>query len=69
MGEACWLGLRESRGIDTDDFAARFAESLETAFPHLDGLIVEGLLTRDERRVALTESGLLVADSVFASFF
>ncbi len=68
MGEACWLGLRELAGVDPEAFAARFGESLLAAFPHVEDLLGEGLLERHGSRIALAERGLLLADSVFASF-
>lgn len=68
MGEACWLGLRERRGIDLEQFAARFATPLREAFPHVDQLLADGLVEWHEQHLRLTTQGLLVADSVFASF-
>ena len=68
MGEACWLGLRERRGLDPERFAARFAEPLRAAFPHVDELLADGLVEWHEQHLRLTTQGLLVADSVFASF-
>ena len=68
MGEACWLGLRERRGIDVGQFAARFATPLREAFPHVDQLLADGLVEWHEQHLRLTTQGLLVADSVFASF-
>jgi oxygen-independent coproporphyrinogen-3 oxidase len=68
MGEACWLGLRERRGVDLDCFAARFATPLRDAFPHVEQLLADGLVEWHERHLRLTTQGLLVADSVFASF-
>jgi oxygen-independent coproporphyrinogen-3 oxidase len=69
LGEFCWLGLRETRGISRDAFAARFAEPLASAFPHVADLLAEGLLVEGNGHVALSRRGLLVADSVFATFF
>ncbi len=68
MGEACWLGLRERRGLDPDAFAARFAEPLEAAFPHVAELVAQGLVEWHDGRLRLTTQGLLLADAVFASF-
>jgi oxygen-independent coproporphyrinogen-3 oxidase len=68
MGEACWLGMRERRGLDADAFAARFAEPLDAAYPHLAQLLADGLVEWQGRCLRLTARGLLVADSVFASF-
>ena len=68
MGEACWLGLRERRGIDVGQFAARFATPLREAFPHVDQMLADGLVEWHEQHLRLTTQGLLVADSVFASF-
>ena len=68
MGETCWLGLRERHGLDPETFAARFAEPLRDAFPHVDELLADGLVEWHEQRLRLTTRGLLVADSVFCSF-
>lgn len=68
MGEACWLGLRERLGLDSGRFAERFATSLRDAFPHVDELLADGLVEWHEQHLCLTTQGLLVADSVFASF-
>ena len=68
MGEACWLGLRESEGIDTSRFAKRFGEDLVKAFPHTGTLVDDGLVEWRGSRLALTPRGLLLADSVFASY-
>lgn len=69
QGETCWLALRESRGLDLVGFERRFGETLPERFPHVADLEAEGLVCRQEGRLALTPRGLLVADSVFASFF
>lgn len=68
MGETCWLGLRERRGLDLDAFAARFGEPLDAAFAHVAELVADGLVERAGRHLRLTTQGLLVADSVFSSF-
>jgi len=69
MGEFCWLGLREARGISAGEFLARFGRDLAEVFPHVDGLRRDGLVEDRAGRLALSSRGLLVADSVFASFF
>jgi oxygen-independent coproporphyrinogen-3 oxidase len=68
MGEACWLGLRERRGLDPDAFAARFGTPLGAAYPQLDELLGDGLVEWHQRHLRLTTRGLLVADGVFAAF-
>ena len=47
----------------------RFGSSLTDEFPHVRDLAAEGLLSEDPQRIALTPKGLLIADSIFASFF
>jgi oxygen-independent coproporphyrinogen-3 oxidase len=69
MGEACWLGLRQIEGLRAQDFADRFGESIEQAYPHTRRLVDDGLLTWRGDRLALTERGLELADAVFATMF
>jgi oxygen-independent coproporphyrinogen-3 oxidase len=69
MGEACWLGLRERRGLDPAAFAARFAVPLCDAFPHVEQLLHDDLVEWHDERLRLTSRGLLVADTVFSGFF
>ena len=69
LGEHCWLGLRETRGISPADFQDRFGASLAETFPHVAGLQHDGLLEMRDERLVLSRRGLLVADTVFASFF
>ncbi len=66
--EFMFLGLRELRGIDPAAFAARFDAPLETVHPEVTGLRRDGLLVERDGRLALSERGLLLADSVFATF-
>lgn len=68
MGEVAFLSLRRSDGLDRDAFARRFGESFDAAFPCVADLRAEGLLESSGGRERLTPRGLLVADSVFASF-
>lgn len=69
LGEFCWLRLRENRGLDRDEFRRRFDAGFEEIFPHVADLRSEGLLEEREGRLALSSTGRLLADSVFASFF
>lgn len=68
-GEYAFLGLRTTDGLGEESFRARFGTSLERMFPETRRMLGEGLLERRAGgRIALTRRGLLVADSVFASF-
>lgn len=68
MGEACWLSLRESRGLDPEAFRTRFGVRFDEAFPHAGGLRDDGLVAWNDGRLVLTARGLLLADAVFSSF-
>ncbi len=67
-GEFMFLGLRELRGVDPGAFAARFGAPLETVHPEVASFRDAGLLVARDGRIALSERGLLVADSIFAAF-
>jgi oxygen-independent coproporphyrinogen-3 oxidase len=68
-GEFVFLHLRTSEGVGEEMFRARFGAPLEEAFPDAERLLADGLLERRaDRRLALSWRGLLIADSVFASF-
>ena len=69
LGEFVFLSLRQLAGFAPATFAERFAVSLVEAFPHVSDLFAEGLLTEEGGRIKLTPQGLLIADTVFASFF
>jgi oxygen-independent coproporphyrinogen-3 oxidase len=69
MGEFMFLNLRQLDGFAVPTFTARFGVDIHTTFPQVDTLIADGLLTQEEERIKLSEKGLLLADSVFASFF
>ena len=66
--EFMFLGLRELRGVDPLVFAGRFGAPLATVHPEVEPLRRDGLLVDRESRLALSERGLMVADSVFAAF-
>jgi len=67
-GEFVFLGLRLLEGIDERKFAARFGVEIPVAFPHALQLRDEGLLACEGSQWRLTRRGLMVADSVFATF-
>lgn len=67
-GEFAFLGLRCSDGFDCGAFATRFGADVAVAFPHLAQLVRDGLVHLGDGRCRLTPRGLLVADSVFATF-
>ena len=68
-GEFLFLNLRQREGMSLSGFARRFGQPFFAQFPHATDLLSEGLLTQSGGKVRLTPKGLLVADSVFASFF
>jgi len=61
-------GLRRTAGVEPAAFARRFGVALETAFPHVAGLVADGLLEHAGARLRLTPRGLLFADTVAATF-
>jgi oxygen-independent coproporphyrinogen-3 oxidase len=67
-GEFVFLGLRCLDGFDSEEFRRRFGRAVGEAFPHVDDLCRQGLLVLEEDRCLLTERGLHLADSVFATF-
>ncbi len=67
-GEFLFLRLRQLEGFVLATFSERFGVPLVEAFPHVSDFVVEGLLREDGGRLALTSKGLLMADSIFASF-
>ncbi|MBI3245167.1 MAG: radical SAM family heme chaperone HemW [Deltaproteobacteria bacterium] len=67
-GEFLFLHLRQLEGFALGTFAERFGVPLAEAFPHLGDLAAEGLVREESGRLALTPKGLLMADTIFASF-
>jgi oxygen-independent coproporphyrinogen III oxidase len=67
-GEFAFLNLRLADGFTEDAFRERFGEPLDDAFPELDAFVGRGLLERRGGRLALTDDGILVSDSIFATF-
>lgn len=68
MGECAFLSLRQRRGIDAREFRRRFGTDLEECLPALRALRSEGLLAPTAEGYRLTAAGMLLSDSVFASF-
>ena len=66
--EFMFLGLREREGVDPAVFARRFGCPLEEVHPEVAMFRAEGFLEDHAGRVRLTESGLLLADSIFSVF-
>jgi oxygen-independent coproporphyrinogen-3 oxidase len=66
--EFLFLGLRESSGVDPNEFARRFGRTLDDVHPEIAAYRADGFLEERGGRLALSERGLLVADSIFASF-
>ncbi len=69
LGEFVFLHLRQLEGFARGHFAQRFGIEFVDAFPHVADLIAEGLLAEEDEKIKLTFQGLLIADSIFASFF
>ena len=67
-GEFVFLGLRCSDGFAAAAFARRFGVDVRQAFPHAETFARDGLLECADGRWRLTERGLMLADSVFATF-
>lgn len=67
-GEFVFLGLRCLDGFAAEDFRSRFAAEFATLFPHVSDLCAGGLLQHQSGRWMLTSQGVLLADSIFASF-
>ncbi|HVN87478.1 MAG TPA: radical SAM family heme chaperone HemW [Candidatus Binatia bacterium] len=67
-GEFVFLNLRLRSGFRAADFASRFGIEFLSAFPHASALQADGLLQLRDEAWQLSERGLLLADSVFATF-
>jgi oxygen-independent coproporphyrinogen-3 oxidase len=67
-GEFVFLGLRCLDGFSAGDFCARFGADFPAVFPHVTRLCDDGLLQSNRGRWKLTAQGMLLADTVFASF-
>jgi oxygen-independent coproporphyrinogen-3 oxidase len=67
-GEFVFLNLRVRDGFEGLTFERRFGCGFLGAFPHAASLERDGLLLHDGDSWRLSERGLLLADSVFATF-
>lgn len=67
-GEFVFLGLRARDGFSAGEFHRRFGQDFLASFPHAARLCDEGLLIGEDDRWLLSPRGLLVADTVFATF-
>jgi oxygen-independent coproporphyrinogen-3 oxidase len=68
VGEFLFLNLRQLHGFDPHAFTQRFGMNLLKTFPQVTDFIAEGLLQEEAGRLKLTAEGLLVADTIFATF-
>ena len=69
LEETFFLGLRLNRGIDLDEVAGQFGPTVMTALePIFLELETSGLLSREERRVRLSDRGRLLSNEVFQKF-
>jgi oxygen-independent coproporphyrinogen-3 oxidase len=69
LGEFVFLHLRQLEGFALSHFAERFGVEFGEVFPHVAGLVASGLVKEEAGKVQLTPQGLLLADTIFASFF
>ena len=64
-----FLGLRMTEGVSCGRFADAFGMVLDDVYgPVVEKLIQDGLMTRREGRLALTEWGLDVSNYVMSQF-
>jgi oxygen-independent coproporphyrinogen-3 oxidase len=67
-GEFVFLGLRCRAGFSAAAFHRRFGDDFVTLFPHAAHLRADGLLQCAAGQWQLTARGVMLADSVFATF-
>jgi oxygen-independent coproporphyrinogen-3 oxidase len=67
--EFFFLGLRKVEGVSLKDFKERFDQEVKEVYPVLlDVLLDRGLIALTDENLALSERGLLFADSVIENF-
>ena len=63
--EFVYLGLRQTDGLDTADFASRFKEAFSDRFePEVSRLVHDGLVARAPGRIRLTHRGMRFLEHV-----
>ena len=66
--ESIFLGLRLMRGIDLQNYEARFGKNLRSDYNgEFDRLMEAGLIEIDGQSLKLTERGALMSNEVFAA--
>jgi len=69
MFEYLFLGLRKVKGISINEFKAKFDQSIEETYPTVLDVLTDGsLVSLQSGMMALTEKGLMLADSVIENF-
>jgi oxygen-independent coproporphyrinogen-3 oxidase len=69
LGDALFMGLRLARGIDLDAVRQRYGVDVwERYRDDLTRFVDAGLLRHDNRRLALTRAGMLLANDVMSVF-
>jgi len=69
MGEAIWLGLRRSDGVNQTWFKQRFGQSIQDVYPILiQQWLNQGKISMENQHIRLTDAGLILADDIAASF-
>ena len=64
-----FLGLRMTKGVSTSDFRARFGKTIEEVYGTVIKRQLElGLITDRNDRIALTDYGTDVSNSVMAEY-
>ena len=61
------MGLRRTQGVSREKFREETGEDyVSLVGPEIDRLAAQGLLAKQADRIALTERGLFLSDTVFA---
>lgn len=69
LGEAMFLGLRLTKGVDVSEYEQRYGVSPLRRFRHeLKRLQKQGLIEYDDANIRLTKKGLLLGNLVFEQF-
>ena len=67
--EHLFLGLRKTEGVSLSVFEKLFKRPLISVYPAvIEALVIEGLMTQKEDRLALSAKGRMLADSVIENF-